>query len=97
MAKENGLAKVIKNWHNNTRDCQGHVSTDGRVLFSYMAPIALQFMDTFYVLESGVYSITTTKHCNAAASASPAGCVKRVTKAELKKLIAEATQVLTGV
>ena len=91
MAKENGLAKVIKNWQNGTRDCQGHVSTDGRVLFSYMAPIALQFMDTFYVLEGGVYSITTTKHCNAAAFAAPAGQLVRVTKAQLQKVIQEAS------
>jgi len=92
MAK--GIDNVIKMWLAGKRASCSNVQTDGRVVYSYQEPIALEHspsrfeLSTFYVLESGAFTVTTSKHSNACANACPANRVKRVSEKELKDILA---------
>jgi hypothetical protein len=88
-----GLDKVIKAWHAGKRAAMNNLQTDGTVVYHYNEPIAFELrmgeLSTFYVLEAGEFSKTTSINSNACADASPANHVVRVTSAKLKQLLAE--------
>lgn len=83
-----GIESVVTAWLNDRKAAKGNVQTDGRVLMSYMTPIGVQLDNgDIYVLKAGEYSVTTSKHCNYAASECPQGVLTRCTKDELKALL----------
>lgn len=88
-----GLDKVIKAWHAGKRAAMNNLQTDGKVVWHYQEPIALEVkgslaeLSTFYVLEAGAFSKTTTINSNACADASPANRVIRVTKERMRELV----------
>ena len=70
-----GIDKVIRAWGHGSRAAAGNVSCNNTGIFSYAEKIAVEHEGTVYVLAAGLHSVTTSRHCNAVASAYPA-CVR---------------------
>lgn len=84
------IDKVVTAWLNGRTCKMGNLSTDGRILYSYNAPIGIRKAGDVYILKAGEYSVTTSKHCNQAARecfVSFVTCISRVSKTELKDTI----------
>jgi len=64
------LEKVLEAWNEGKFRGAGNMGTDGVYVYSYSEPIASRTEGgEVLVLESGVFSQTTSKHCSAVAGA----------------------------
>jgi len=70
-----------------------NISTDGRVVYSYAAPIGVRDGDKFLILQAREHSLTTSRHCNDLSTACSLeygyDSVERVNRFKLSEVILE--------